>query len=1213
MTRPLPLPSAALVALLALVSACQSEPPHALEEACRDVSCGAGRCALIESGPACLCDAGYHADGLRCVEDPPLPDPTPCEPNPCTEPHRTVCAVEDTTYQCGCDAGYLWRDGQCVELTRPTCAAEPWPGGDTFEPDDCPERAVLDVPMGQPLETRTLAPVGDVDWYRLQVREGVTYRVRASTSTGLGLYLDVVTEDGLRPVMADHQDRPQVGVHFKAPSSAPLLVRLSMYDPATQGPYTLLLEEERPDDYADTADGARPLPAGGVVVSGRVDFHGDVDLHALPLDAASSTVIDVVGLQEGVADLRVELLAPDGTTVVRQGRGSQLRINLRAPVGGRYLLAVRATDPTATPHYRLAFQQLGPDDHGDDEASASPLSATPAPVQATFERGGDVDVFTFVPVAGHHYRVSCSAGTPGFECEKLLYLQGERPGFWQWEQVRFTASAAAPHVLRVRSFSGAVGTYAVHLEDLGADDHPNGTTSGTPVTVGGPAITGRLPVTTDVDAFTFQAQAGHLYRFDCANPQQWLALSLRDPTGDAVGQAHSGNVLIARAHVDGPHTVQLATSFSFLTTPYSCQLTEAGTDDHGDTPATATPMTSAEGAGAIDYDRDVDVLSAQTEPGGIYRLTVTAGTANAVSVSITSGSGAVLASGQAHSTSQVFAFKATTGTTAFQVSSLYYPSLLGTWSLRLERAGADDHGDTPATATPVTVPGELTGTLDFAADVDVFSFPATAGRIYRIHCPQVGSSGSEPSILVYEGARQPQGSRVRVQHEVETSGTLAVAVSGGNAAYRCTVEDVGTDDHADSAVGANELAAPAVGTGALETFQDVDAFTFRPTPGRIYRFACSQIHCGVRVRGPEGQVLAEKQPGFSAPTALSWEAADATLVSMEVFFSSMLGTYTYALEDVGTDDHGDTSAAATPLGVGTVGASFESFRDVDVFSFSATAGRVYRVRCSSSTSPWCEVKVKDPTGHDVPAFHEALVGGRYVIEVSTSSMETGTYTLHLEDLGPDDHADTATGATPLPEGSIGVGGYLETFTDVDVFSLSVTAPRAYRIVCKPTGPSPVGCMLRVRDARGVLVVSSGSSSEWVSFEAPATGTLTVEVSSASSQYTGTYTVTLEDLGLDDAGNTPATAAPLPLSQRVERRFETRSDVDVFALQLSGGQRYRVELHATATLQLAVLTAGGAVLPLDFTREFRPPTGGTYYLQLAASEAGPYELQVLPSF
>ena len=1210
----IPSRAAAVLALLALVSACGSETPDPLAEACRDVACGPGRCVLTADGPACLCDAGHHADGLACVADPPPPDPDPCEPNPCTEPHRTVCTVEDSAARCGCDAGYVWRDGSCVELTRPTCATEPWPGGDRFEPDDCPERALTDFPMGRPQEGRTLAPAGDVDWYRLPVRAGYTYRVQAEGADGVPLYLDVLTSEGLQPLGADHRGGTKVDVSFKAASAAPVMVRLSTLELSATSPYTLTLTEERQDDFADTAEGATELRAGGVVVSGGMQFHGDVDVHVLPLEAGTSALVDGRSSPGTPVALRLELVSPDGATVLRQAQGLEARLPVRVTTTGRYLLRVRTVDPMATADYRLSFRRLGADDHGDDAEGATALPAPPTTRNGAFERSLDVDAFTFIPVPGHQYRLNCGLRTGAFWCHHLLFRQGEQPtGFWDFDALEHKAVDATPLVWLVRSDSGASGTYALTLQDLGPDDHADTAADATPITVGGPAVTGTVALEADVDTLAFTAQARHVYRVQCGGPGSWISVQAWTPAGQPLGQAAVSEPLRFLAPMEGRYTLTVRTYLGSAAGDWSCQLTDGGTDDHGNTLQDATPLRDSEGSGNLQYGDDIDVYSAPTVAGRLYRVTLTPGTSRSLGLAVLTSSGAVQASFSASSTPSAAVFKALTPTTLFSVLGFSTFSV-GTYSLRLEDAGMDDHGDTPGTATALTLPGALVGTLQFASDVDVFSFAVTAGSIYRVSCTGTGSDWIQ--LAAREGAEVTPvayGTRTLL-YRVATSGTLSVAVSNGLMAYSCAAEDVGTDDHPDTATGALELSVPASGTGVLETSQDVDAFVFRPTAGRIYRATCSQRACGLRVRGPDGQVLAERTFGGSVDAALAWEAGPQAWVTLEVFFNTMLGAYGYTLEELGMeDDHGDTSLTATALDAGTVrlGAMFESYRDVDTFTFPATAGHIYRVRCVRATATLCSVKVKDPTGREVQASHEAVVSGRYLIEASSDGEETGTYTLHVEALGPDDHADTTEGATPLPAGTPREGR-LETFNDVDVFALSVTAPRAYRVTC---GPDPVlsSCAVSVRTASGTLVASTSTFSYEVSFEAPATGTLFVQVSTNSYQSVGTYTLLLEDLGLDDVGDTAATAAPLSLSEAVPGRFETATDVDVYAVRLTGGQRYWVDVNSSAGYQLGVTDANGTVLPFDFARVVQPSTTGTYYLHLTALHAGTYQVRMQSGF
>lgn len=96
--------AAALVSLLlGSLAACGDDA--APSDPCRDVACAHGACVAMSGAATCACDAGYHADGVACVDD------ATCNDASCSG--HGACTPSGAAVTCACAAGY---DG-------PACAA----------------------------------------------------------------------------------------------------------------------------------------------------------------------------------------------------------------------------------------------------------------------------------------------------------------------------------------------------------------------------------------------------------------------------------------------------------------------------------------------------------------------------------------------------------------------------------------------------------------------------------------------------------------------------------------------------------------------------------------------------------------------------------------------------------------------------------------------------------------------------------------------------------------------------------------------------------------------------------------------------------------------------------------------------------------------------------------------------------------------------------
>lgn len=72
-------------------------------------------------------DAGDAPDASDSPDAGITPDAghTPCEPNPCTEAHRTRCRASGQTAICSCDSGYVDEGGACVAVVVDACQPNP--------------------------------------------------------------------------------------------------------------------------------------------------------------------------------------------------------------------------------------------------------------------------------------------------------------------------------------------------------------------------------------------------------------------------------------------------------------------------------------------------------------------------------------------------------------------------------------------------------------------------------------------------------------------------------------------------------------------------------------------------------------------------------------------------------------------------------------------------------------------------------------------------------------------------------------------------------------------------------------------------------------------------------------------------------------------------------------------------------------------------------
>ncbi|WP_375758697.1 hypothetical protein [Corallococcus exercitus] len=423
----------------------------------------------------------------------------------------------------------------------------------------------------------------------------------------------------------------------------------------------------------------------------------------------------------------------------------------------------------------------------------------------------------------------------------------------------------------------------------------------------------------------------------------------------------------------------------------------------------------------------------------------------------------------------------------------------GTYTVSLVEVG-DAEGHPDVQANPIPTDGTpVSGHIDFRGDEDTFAFTALAGHVYRARCSGQDLTPAIESLMPLEAWRN-------FEWEEGGSGTAVVKLRAGahrlrmgshaargTAAYQCTLEDLGADDHTDEADGATAMPAFASELelkGALETRSDADWFSFPAKAGHAYDLVCdraTQFVCAssfiaipTTLPTPKAEVL---------PVALKEDGLLWVQVSNPLRSDSLMnprGPYALRIVDLGPDQ-GSGVEDAVPASVGVpIPGVFAPHNDRDTFRVNVEAGHVYRLRLADwAVSSAFEAYRPSEPGRNLMLFNlppkEFFKSTRSEPIVFSVGGVQGPYVFTIEDVGLDDHADALEDATVLPASRLYAEGWIDTSYDADWFAFDLEA-RAYEVRGPPLGNgSPVCALL---EADGVTPVPTQAVSGDVRPNAP---------------------------------------------------------------------------------------------------------------------------------
>jgi hypothetical protein len=701
-------------------------------------------------------------------------------------------------------------------------------------------------------------------------------------------------------------------------------------------------------------------------------------------------------------------------------------------------------------------------------------------------------VATFEARAGHwyHLAVSCGAG-PGSQpfCRGAFTdAEGRLLGPTAATLLMFGTSRAGRTVLRaertgpvhlvlVLPASSGVLRYSARLEDWGDDLDPEGDTPATAADLpAAPALeqrsfSGRVDFEEDVDVFRLpEVPAGGGLELSCTSGN---ARPLTFRVAGAGEGSHNGATVVHTGLPAGRPLVEVrlmqGTFFeprSPQAVPYACTFRLLPPDVGADA-ATAAPLAApGEARGWFSGYDDEDSFRVPLVGGRYYRARCTTQASCWLRLRAPSG--------DLHPTDPTpegAVFKAAAGGEHLLTAHGYGT---GAYTLSVEDLGADDHADAAAGATLLTLEGPaVVAVREVPSDQDALAFdaaPREEGEVLRVTCA-LGGEGLDSFDWLRLELRDAAGALVDLASGRPGSALWVSVAPPGPGRYvarlwdsvgarfrvppsaSCRLVSLGRDDHPDTPSGAAPPSPlPLQVSGRRETRADRDVVAFTATAGAL-----------VSVRGPTGPASLTDAQGV--PLASLW----APLADGLGFRAPATGTYllhveraqwgepttdwSASIEDLGPDDHGDTVQAATALAPGTSVAGWaQSGGDEDVFTAPLAARGVYRLTATPaagetgplSLSAWGQsgnlsVTTWEAEGDPRTQAVHVREDGQLGIFVRGLSR----YTVHLEEVARDDHADTEAQATPLPLAT-DTRGVFESRVDADVFRFVLEPGRHYR-------------------------------------------------------------------------------------------------------------------------------------------------------------------------
>ncbi len=658
----------------------------------------------------------------------------------------------------------------------------------------------------------------------------------------------------------------------------------------------------------------------------------------------------------------------------------------------------------------------------------------------------------------------------------------------------------------------------------------------------------------DFDWFRFVPEAGHVYEFELA-PETlgagWIVLYNQDGEKTLADGRAPESTIAWEFETTGTYFVVVSGG---LAGTYELTAHDLGPDDHGPSIETATAlvMDADWTSGSVVVPKEKDFFSFTPLPGQNFHVIVQERSEIYAGVTLYNQDGTQLQYANVPTEMQRFASEAA----SYYVEVSGLRDSVGDYRIQVIQGDGEDHGGDAASATPISIPAQLQGRIDFDGDADWFRFEGQIGHIYQ------ADANVASSLIGPDGTTEV----VRSQHgpwyyEAKATGPHYWVIARLSAQdYRLDLKDLGPDDHGGDA--ANASTAP-LGTpigGLIQGAEDLDWFKFDAAAGETLQF---NVEGGRNTR-----LFLYDRDGTTKINDSGAPIFRYKITTSGTYYVALHALprtrYTLHIEPLGQDDHGDELDTASEAMLGTViNGSLEQRFDDDWFRFDGVSGHDYHIDLTIRVHSNHGLFVYDSDGNQTSVgrsdfesgiFTPTSDGTYYVRVFATNGGEDpGPYSLRIVDLATDDHGNNAIDASTLELGTT-QSGLFHTRNDEDWFKIVAAADgEIYNF--RLEAPDAFSPKMSLYDTDGTTPLKHwrGGGRSY-RFDA---GTYYVAVEGRPGLTP--YRLSVTRPSPDDYGNTPEEAFSISTSDTIKGNIESALDSDWFSFSPLDKHLYSIQV------------------------------------------------------